>query len=169
MLPQTAMNLKDEKLNRYFTILKIVLFCMPFLCIGYVGLGAGSMALDTGGVLVANPAMAVSFLAAMLQPYAAWIAILAERRLADGRTGWAVVNLALLLAAEAMLMSTVGVIGMALVLWKSTRVYGCGVGEAFRTCDKRAFVREAGGNLPLLALAGLCLFASLRLGIGIAG
>ena len=150
MLPQTAMNLKDEKLNRYFTILKIVLFCMPFLCIGYVGLGAGSMALDTGGVLAANPAMAVSFLAARLQPYAAWIAILAERRLADGRTGWAVVNLALL-------------------LWKSTKVYGCGVGEAFRACDKRAFVREAGGNLPLLALAGLCLFASLRLGIGIAG
>lgn len=167
MLPQTAMNLKDEKLNRYFTILKIVLFCMPFLCVGYLGLGAGGAALDTAGILNANPAMAVSFLAAMLQPYAAWIAILAERRLADGRTNYAIMNLALLMVSETLLMSTVGVIGMALILWKSVRTYGCGIPAAFLGCGVRDFFREAGGNLPLLALAALCLFASMRLGIGV--
>lgn len=160
MLPQTRTSLKDEKLSRYFKILKIVLFCMPFLCVGYLGLGAGGAALDTAGILNANPAMAVSFLAAMLQPYAAWIAILAERRLADGRTNYAIMNLALL-------MSTVGVIGMALILWKSVRTYGCGIPAAFRGCGVRDFFREAGGNLPLLALAALCLFASMRLGIGV--
>lgn len=165
MLPQTTVALKDAKLSRYFTILKILLFCMPFLCLGYVGLGAGSMALDAQSALAADPTIAVSFLTAMIQPYAAWIAILSERRLADGRTPYAVVNLTLLLAAELLMMSTVGVIGMALILWKSTRVYGCGVSEAFLTCEKRAFLREAGGNLPLLLLAGLCLFASLRLGL----
>ncbi len=160
MLPQTRTSLKDEKLSRYFKILKIVLFCMPFLCVGYLGLGAGGAALDTAGILNANPAMAVSFLAAMLQPYAAWIAILAERRLADGRTNYAIMNLALL-------MSTVGVIGMALILWKSVRTYGCGIPAAFLGCGVRDFFREAGGNLPLLALAALCLFASMRLGIGV--
>mgnify|MGYP001066153369 CR=1 FL=1 len=160
MLPQTRTSLKDAKLSRYFKILKIVLFCMPFLCVGYLGLGAGGAALDTAGILNANPAMAVSFLAAMLQPYAAWIAILAERRLADGRTNYAIMNLALL-------MSTVGVIGMALILWKSVRTYGCGIPAAFLGCGVRDFFREAGGNLPLLALAALCLFASMRLGIGV--
>lgn len=163
MLPQTT--LKDEKLSRYFTILKIALFCMPFLCIGYLGLGAAGAALDTAGILNGNPTLAVSFLAAMLQPYAAWIAILSERRLADGRTNFAIVNLTLLLAAELLLMSTVGVIGMALILWKSVKTYGCGIPEAFRGCTIKSLLFEAGGNLPLLALAGLCLFASLRLGL----
>lgn len=163
MLPQTT--LKDEKLSRYFKILKVVLFLMPFLCVGYLGLGAGGAALDTAGILNANPAMAVSFLAAMLQPYAAWIVILSERRLADGRVNFAIVNLTLLLAAELLLMSTVGVIGMALVLCKSVKTYGCGIPAAFRGCTPGSLLFEAGGNLPLLALAGLCLFASLRLGI----
>ena len=165
MLPQTTLSLKDQKLSRYFTILKIVLFCMPFMCIGYLGFGAAGTALDTEGILASNPTMAVSFLAAMLQPYAAWIAILAERRLADGRTNFAIMNLTLLLVAELVLMSSISSIGMALILWKSIRTYHCGVKEAFRGCGVRDFVREAGGNIPLLALAGLCLFASLRLGL----
>ena len=167
MFPQTSPSLKDGKLVRYFNILKIVLFCIPFLCIGYLGLGTGGAPLSAEGILSANPALAVSFLSAMLQPYAAWLVILSERRLADGRTHYAVVSLTLLLAAELMLMSTVGAAGMALVLWKSIRTYGCGIPAAFRGCGVRDFFREAGGNLPLLALAALCLFASMRLGIGV--
>ena len=113
MFPQTSPSLKDGKPVRYFNILKIVLFCMPFLCIGYLGLGTGGAPLSAEGILSANPALAVSFLSAMLQPYAAWLVILSERRLADGRTHYAVVSLTLLLAAELMLMSTVGAAGMA--------------------------------------------------------
>ena len=37
---------QDDKLNRWFTILKIVLFCMPFLYLGYVGIGTGGASLD---------------------------------------------------------------------------------------------------------------------------
>ncbi len=165
MLPQTTPSLKDEKLNRYFYILKLVLFCMPFLCIVYLGLGAGAAAAAPTAILNANPTMAVSFLAAMLQPFAAWLVILSERRLADGRTNWAIFNLTLLLTAEILLMNTAGTVGMALVLWKTTRIYGCGIPAAFHSCSPHDFFREAGGNLPLLTLAGLCLFASLRLGI----
>ena len=165
MFPQTSPSLKDGKPVRYFNILKIVLFCMPFLCIGYLGLGTGGAPLSAEGILSANPALAVSFLSAMLQPYAAWLVILSERRLADGRTHYAVVSLTLLLAAELMLMSTVGAAGMALVLWKSIRTYGCGIPAAFRSCTVRGFFQESGSSLPLLALAGLCLFAGLRLGM----
>ena len=68
MFPQTSPSLKDGKLVRYFNILKIVLFCMPFLCIGYLGLGTGGAPLSAEGILSANPALAVSFLSAMLQP-----------------------------------------------------------------------------------------------------
>lgn len=165
MLPQITAPLKDEKLKRYFTILKIVLFCMPFMCMGYLGMFSGGTTLDTQSVIAANPTMAISFLSAMLQPYAAWLVILAERRLADNRGQFAVVSLTLLLVAELFLMSSVGVIGTALVLWKSIRYSGYGVPAAFRSCTPRSFIYEAGGTIPMLLFASICLFASLRLGV----
>lgn len=165
MLPQFTVPLKDEKLKRYFTILKIVLFCMPFLCMGYLGALSGGTALDARSVLAENPTMAVSFLSAMLQPYAAWLLILSERRLADGRGQFAVVGLTLLLVAELCLMSSIGVIGMALILWKSVRYSGYGIPAAFRSCTPHSFIYEAGGTIPMLLFAGICLFASLRLGV----
>ena len=162
---QLTAPLKDAKLNRYFNILKLALVLMPFLCLGYLTIGAGGASLTADGVLAGNPAMAVSFLSAMIQPYAAWLVILAERRLADGRTDWAIINLSLLLAAELMLMSTVGVIGLGLILWKTSRAYGLRPTAAFRQCGKSHFVREAGGSVLVILLAGLCLFAMSRLGL----
>ena len=85
---------QDDKLNRWFTILKIVLFCMPFLYLGYVGIGTGGASLNSQGILSSNPTMTISFLSAMIQPYAGWILILSQSRLGDGRAPYAMVNLA---------------------------------------------------------------------------
>ena len=131
---------QDDKLNRWFTILKIVLFCMPFLYLGYVGIGTGGASLDSQGILAGNPTMAISFLSAMIQPYAGWILILSQRRLGDGRAPYAMVNLAFLFLAELLMMSTVGVIGFALILWRCKKHTGFGPSERFRpdACSPRS-------------------------------
>nr|WP_300128074.1 hypothetical protein [uncultured Butyricicoccus sp.] len=154
----------DEKLNRWFTILKIVLFCMPFLYLGYVGIGTGGASLADEGVLQANPTMAVSFLSAMIQPYAAWILILSQRRLQDGRSAYAMVNLGVLLVAQLMMMSTVGVVGFALILWRCTKHTGFGPLAALRQTQPRRLFAEAGGSVVVLLLAAVCLFATVRIG-----
>lgn len=153
-----------DKLDRWFGILKIVLFCMPFVYLAYLRLGTGGASLTEEGVLAGNPTMAVSFLAAMLQPYVGWLLILCQRRLADGRTAYAVLNLTVLLLAELMTMNTVGVIGLGLIVWKTVRTYGVTPGAAWREADKKRLFSEVGGSILVALLAGLCLFATMRLG-----
>lgn len=155
---------QDDKLSRWFTILKIVLFCMPFLYLGYIGIGTGGASLATEGVLEGNPAMAVSFLSAMIQPYAAWILILSQRRLSDGREAYAMVNLGILLVAQLMMMSSVGVIGFVLILWRCAKHTGFGPIAALRRIQPRRLFVEAGGSVLVLLLAAVCLFASVRIG-----
>lgn len=150
----------DKRLDRWFTILKVVLFCMPFLYLGYVGLGTGGI--DAKNVLESQPTMAISFLSAMLQPYAAWILILSRRRLEDGREAAAVLNLSVLLAAELLTMNTVGVVGFALVLWGSCKRTGLNPLTALRGVGPGRRFYEAGGSILVLLLAGLCFFASMQ-------
>nr|WP_297280266.1 hypothetical protein [uncultured Butyricicoccus sp.] len=156
---------QDDKLNRWFTILKIVLFCMPFLYLGYVGIGTGGASLDSQGILSGNPTMAISFLSAMIQPYAGWILILSQRRLGDGRAPYAMVNLAFLFLAELLMMSTVGVIGFALILWRCKKHTGFGPMAAFRKIQTRRLFAEVGGSVVVLLLAGICFFASMQVGV----
>ena len=149
------------KLDRWFRILQIVLFCMPFVYLAYLRVGTGGASLQDEGVLSGNPAMAVTLLAAMLQPYVGWLLMLCQRRLADGRTAYAVT---LLLIAELMTMSSVGVVGLGLILFKTVRTYGMGPSAAWRAADKKRLFAECGGSVLVLLLAGLCLFATMRLG-----
>lgn len=152
------------KLDRWFRILQIVLFCMPFVYLAYLRVGTGGASLQDEGVLSGNPAMAVTLLAAMLQPYVGWLLMLCQRRLADGRTAYAVVNMTLLLIAELMTMSSVGVVGLGLILFKTVRTCGMGPSAAWRAVSKKRLFAECGGSVLVLLLAGLCLFATMRLG-----
>lgn len=151
----------NPKLDRYFTIAKVILFCMPFLFLGYLRLGAGG---DQQGILTASPTAAVSFLSAMIQPYVGWLLILCQRRLADQRTVYAVCNLTALLMAELMMMSTIGVIGLGIILWKTVRVYGVSPVTAWKAAQKKRLFAEVGGSILVCLLAALCLFATLRIG-----
>lgn len=152
------------KLDKWFNILKVVLFCMPFVYLAYLGIGTGGAMLNENGVLQGNPTMAVTFLTAMIQPYVGWLLILSHRRLADGRTSYAVLNLALLLLAELMCMSTVGVVGLGLILWKTGRTYGISPFQAWRQAEKKNLFFEIGGSILVCLLGGLCLFCTIRLG-----
>lgn len=152
------------KLDRWFRILQVVLFCMPFIYLAYLRVGTGGASLQDEGVLSGNPAMAVTLLAAMIQPYVGWLLMLCQRRLADGRAAYAVVNMTLLLIAELMAMSSVGVVGLGLILFKTVRTCGIRPAAAWRAAEKKRLFAECGGSVLVCLLAGLCLFATLRLG-----
>ena len=155
---------RADKLDRWFRILQIILFCMPFVYLAYLRIGTGGASLDDPGVLSGNPAMAVALLAAMLQPYVGWLLMLSQRRLADGRTAYAVLNLTLLLIAELMTMSSIGVVGLGLILFKTIRTCGMGPSAAWRAANKKQLFAECGGSVLMCLLAGLGLFATMRLG-----
>lgn len=151
-----------KKLNRYFTIMRVVLMCMPFACLAYLGM-SGVWG-DAQGALQASPIIAITFLSSMAQPYVALLLKLVQRRLEDGREAYALLNLVLLFAAEMMFMSWVGVIGMLLLIYLAVRQAHMGPVEMLAGCKPGALVREAGGSVLVLLLAGVCLFASIRVG-----
>ena len=151
-----------KKLNRYFTIMRVVLVCMPFACLAYLGV-AGVWA-DAQGALQASPTIAITFLSAMVQPYVALLLKLVQRRLEDGREAYALLNLVLLFVAEIMFMSWVGIIGMLLLIYLAVRQADMGPVEMLAKCKLSALVREVGGSILVLLLASICLFASIRVG-----
>lgn len=158
------MELVRSRESRLFTIVKGLLICLPFFCLAYMKLGQGSTPLAAGEVLAQHPETAVAFLSAMIQPYVAFILTLAQRRLADGREQYALINLSLLLVVEAMLMSSIGLIGVALLTYRTRKSAAMSLGGAWRACRPRHLFAEIGGSLLLLPLAFLCLFATVRTG-----
>lgn len=152
------------KTDRYFTIVKGILIAMPFLCLAYLKLGTGGTVLEAGGALAQSPAAAVTFLAAMVQPYVAFLLSLVQQRLTDERKCFALASLGLLLVAEAMLMSSVGVVGLGLLTYRASKAAQSNPIAALRQCRSGRLLFELGGCVLVLLLAGLCLFASVRLG-----
>lgn len=150
--------------SRLFTIVKGLLISLPFFCLAYLKLGQSGTPLTAGGVLTQHPEAAIAFLAAMLQPYAAYLLTLSQRRLADGRTQYALVNLCVLLAVEGMLMSSIGIIGVGLLTYRTCKSKRMGLATAWRACSPRRLFAEAGGSMLLLPFAFLCLFATIRTG-----
>lgn len=156
------MEIVSNRESRLFTIVKGLLISLPFFCLIYLRLGG--TALTAGGVLTQQPEAAIAFLAAMLQPYAAYLLGLSQRRLEDGRTQYALVNLCVLLAVEGMLMSSIGMIGVGLLTYRVCKACRMGLGAAWRACSPRRLFAEAGGSMLLLPFAFLCLFATIRTG-----
>lgn len=152
------------KSDRYFTIVQGILICMPFLCLAYLKLGTGGAVLEAGGALAQSPAAAVTFLAAMVQPYVAFLLSLVQKRLGDERRPYALVMLGLLLAAEAMLMSSIGVVGLSLLTWRTCKAAQSNPLRALRQCRAGRLFSEVGGSILVLLVGALCLFASVRLG-----
>lgn len=87
------------------------------------------------------------------------------RHYAQGDTGYAVSNLIALLCAEMFLQNIVGIAGMAVLLWRTWRrgSEGLGVWRAHRGIG--GMLVDISGALVVLALAGICFFASTRLGV----
>lgn len=65
-----------------------------------------------------NPVMTVSFLSACAQPFVAYLVRLVRRHYEAGDAGYAAANLIVLLCAEMMLQSMVGIVAMAILLWR---------------------------------------------------
>lgn len=157
------MELAQNRESRLFSVVKGVLCCLPFFCLAYLKLGQGD-SLAPGDLLARQPEAAIAFLSAMLQPYVAFLLTLAQRRLADGRAHYALVNMSVLLAVEAMLMSSIGLIGVGLLVYRTRKTASLSLGASWRACRPGRLFAEAGGSLLLLPFAFLCLFATIRTG-----
>lgn len=167
--PATApgMDTPRERLTRrIFTTVQVVLVAIPFVHLGFAGvLNAGTAAMESLRVMLEqNPAFLVSFIAALLQPFVAYLVRIAYRRYAQGDAGYAAGNLVGLLCAELLMQNMVGIVGMAVLLWRTWGRASVALGPWARGRRAGGVLADVSGALVAVVLAALLAFANARLG-----
>lgn len=164
-LDQENLSRREQLTARIFTTVQVVL-CLVLVAT-VVSLSMAGTGLSVDGLqdaFASNPAMAVSFLSARMQPFIAYLVRFVHSHYAAGDAGYAAANLIVLLCAEMMLQSMMGIVAMAILLW---RVWhrGAQAMEGWRRGRGVAGVLvDVSGALVVLVVAGICLFSSAQLG-----
>lgn len=163
-LDEENLSRREQLTARIFTTVQVVLYLV--LVATVVSLSMSGTGLSADGLQEAfstNPAMTVSFLSACAQPFIAYLVRLVRRHYVAGDAGYAAANLIVLLCAEMMLQSMVGVVAMAILLWRVWRRGAQVMGDWRRGRGVAEVLADVSGSVVVLVLAAVCLFASTRI------
>lgn len=156
------MNVRTSGLDRYYNIAKVLLCLTPFVCLAYLSMGAARTGGSISMAIGEDPKLAVMFLVSMINPFIAYLLIFMQKRLALD-AGYAAVNLSLLIAAEMLLQNVWYILLLGFLLYKTLKTYGITLREAFNKEWNNKFLGTVSGSLVVMALAGICLFATIRI------
>lgn len=161
-----GMNSKREQLTRrIFTTVEIVLVAIPFVLLAMMGvlnIGAASVG-AMQDMMRENPSYMVTFLAACVQPFAAYLLRVSYRHYERGEGGYVAGNLIVMLCAEMFMRNLIGIVGMAVLLWRVWKRAGADLGDWARERGVGGVAADISGALVVLVLALVCAFASFRL------
>lgn len=164
-LDQENLSRREQLTARIFTTVQVVL-CLVLVAtvvsLSMVGTGLSADGLQEA--FSSNPVMTVSFLSACMQPFIAYLVRFVRSHYAAGDAGYAAANLIVLLCAEMMLQSMVGIVAMAILLWRVWRRGSQVMGDWRRGRGVAGVLVDVSGALVVLVVAGICLFARAQLG-----
>lgn len=153
-------------LKRTYSIIKGVLILFPIATLFYIWSGALHASQNLSDLLGSNPALALAFLVAMLQPFVVLILKMANDDCDRGKGLWSLVLLALLLIAEGMMRNLPGMIGLALLFYLTFRQLPIpAFPEVLTNLRDKALLRQIVPSILLILFSGFCLFITLRLSL----
>lgn len=152
--------------DRIFMIIRVLLTVSPFIALGYLSMDAAKE--GAGGniqaVISSNPSAAVMFIVAMLNPFIAYLLGFIKDHLHDGDYDYAVANMFLMIIAELMIQNFIYVLMLMFLTYKCVKTYQIPVKGIVKRMAGNHLLRDISGSLVVLAFAGICMFAMLRLG-----
>lgn len=163
-----GMNSKREQLTqRIFLTVQVLLVVVPVAYFAMSGVFTGTLLTPSGlqEFLEANPTMSVSFLAACLQPFVAYMLRIAHKHYERGDFGYAAGNLIGLACAELLMQNMVGIIGLIVLLWRIWPRCSGSIGPWAAERGIGGVLADISGALVMLVLAAVCAFASYRIGL----
>lgn len=159
-------NTKQMKLlDKYYNITKVLLTITPFLYMMYLTMATAKAGLSIPQVIQENPRNMVMFLVSMINPFIAYLLIFMHRKIENGDIAYSVVNLIVLIIAEVMLENAWYIILLGFILIKTLKTYNVSLKECFKDKWNKSFFGTISGGIVVLVLAGICLFATLRISI----
>lgn len=155
---------REQMTRKMFVAVEVVLVMVPVLMIGMFMAAAGPVTSNSlSSHFSEDPKFMVSFIAACVQPFVAFFLRLAYDRYTKGDAGYVAGNLVTLLCAEMLLASMPGIVGIAVLLWRTWRNLVPHLGAW--VCERRlgGVLFDVSGALVVLAFAIICAFANSRL------
>ncbi len=156
---------KNTKLDRYYNIAKVLLALSPFVALAYISMNAAKMGTTIAAAVGQNPNMTVMFLVAMINPFIAYLLIFAHNKIEQRDSAYAVVNLVFLIVAEIMLENMIYILLLGFILYQTMNAGNTTIKESFQTKLQNHFLSTVSGSLVVIVLAGICLFARIRIGV----
>lgn len=158
------MSKREKRLNRLFTTAKVVLMIYPFMTLIYLSVSAARGGVDIMGAVKSSPTMTIAFLTAMVQPFVACILGSIHKGFDPENSDTTVINLLLLLAAEAMMRNVLGMAGLGVLFYQVVRNSDFSLKRCFTQNAAGSIVKAISGSLAIIPVAGLCLFAIVQIG-----
>lgn len=160
------MNSRRERLtSRIFMTVEVVLVAVPVaIVLMFSTTHGGLTSANLDAAFDADPAFMVTFLAACVQPFVAYLVHLVHKQYARGGAGYTAGNLIALLCAQMLMQSIPGIAGMAVLLWRVWPNVAPHFSDWLHERRAGGVLFDISGALVVLVLAAVCAFAQSRLG-----
>ena len=152
-----------SSINKYYNIAKILLAISPFMSLMYLSMESAKLGISLAEVIGQDPNQTVMFLVSMINPFIAYLLIFIQKKIDNNDVKYAIVNLVMFMVAEILLMNLLYVILFGVILYKTLRAYNVTIKDSFKEKLGKGFFMTVSGSLVVIFLAGICLFATIRI------
>ena len=154
---------QQKKLDRYYTIGKVVLMITPFVAYLYLSLLSMNRGITLQQVLSSEPSVAVVFLLAMINPYIAYLLGLVQKKLKENNMKFVCLNFTLLLLAQALTLNSLYFFIIAFLFYQTIKTYDLKVIKNVKENTIKQMFSYGGGSFIVIAFSALSLFSTIRL------
>ena len=152
-----------NSINKYYNIAKILLAISPCMSLMYLSMESAKLGISLAEVIGQDPNQTVMFLVSMINPFIAYLLIFIQKKIDNNDVKYAIVNLVMFMVAEILLMNLLYVILFRVILYKTLRAYNVTIKDSFKEKLGKGFFMTVSGSLVVIFLAGICLFATIRI------
>ena len=152
-----------NSINKYYNIAKILLAISPCMSLMYLSMESAKLGISLAEVIGQDPNQTVMFLVSMINPFIAYLLIFIQKKIDNNDVKYAIVNLVMCMVAEILLMNLLYVILFGVILYKTLRAYNVTIKDSFKEKLGKGFFMTVSGSLVVIFLAGICLFATIRI------
>ena len=152
-----------SSINKYYNIAKILLVLSPCMSLMYLSMESAKLGISLAEVIGQDPKQTVMFLVSMINPFIAYLLIFIQKKIDNNDVKYAIVNLVMFMVAEILLMNLLYVILFGVILYKTLKSYNVTIKDSFKEKLGKGFFMTVSGSLVVIFLAGICLFATIRI------
>lgn len=156
-------SVREERTKTIFMVVEIVLVMIPVAMVAMVAVSKHGLSQESLREYFAeDPGFLVTFIAACLQPFVAYLLRVVQQRYAVGDAGYTIGNLIGLLCSEILMTSIPGMVGLAVCIWRVWRNTAPHMDAWVSERGVKGVLFDISGALVVLVFAAICAFANMR-------